>query len=61
MSSGGIADSGPARPRRSRDGTGDDALYIEPVSDLKLGVPIAVVASPNIESISSRRTLAVSG
>lgn len=49
------------RPRRSSDGTGDPALISEPVSDLMPGVPIAVLASPKSESISSNLTPHVSG
>lgn len=62
MSRGGMLDSAlRARPRRSSDGTGDAPLKIEPVSDLRLGVPMTVVASPKSESISSNRTPQVSG
>lgn len=62
MSSGGIAASDPnGLPRRSREGTGDPARKRDPVSDWMPGVPMAVLASPNSESISSNLTPQVSG
>ena len=41
--------------------TGDPARIKEPVSAWTEGVPITVLASPKMESMSSRRTPQVSG
>ncbi len=65
MSRPGMAVSAPRLPNRllrmSRDGTGERALISESTSACCAGVGIAVVASPKMASMSSRRTLAVSG
>lgn len=62
MSNGGILASDPSgRPRRSSEGTGDPARIVDPASDRIPGVPIAVLASPNNESMSSNLTPQVSG
>ena len=63
MSRPGIALSAPKLLGRriSKDGTGERALMRESTSACCAGVGMAVVASPNNWSISSRRTLAVSG
>lgn len=65
MSRGGMPASAapaplPTRPRRSSDGTGEPARNASD-SDRRPGVPAAVLASPNSESMSSSLTPQVSG